>query len=214
MSRVSWKQICAWWDSKHVGNIFIVRTREGWVVSLLHSEGITGPSEFLVPFRAANGQSRRQLAGRLRRLLVSTILDLGNVRRASGREVEAELRMPGPEPAPRKGERSAPAHPGNWNGRGRLAPTRGMSGLSYLAARTERGWLVVLRSLWGAPCGSYHVPFDKSPFSGSRWDADFFVRPLRWHLTHMQGARTLNHDEVARLRARHEDDMVDDLKAA
>ncbi len=206
-------KIATTWKSRHMGNCFIDRTSAGWVASLLHSEGITGPSDFLVPFQTADGRRRRPLAARLRRLLRSMITELGDVRRVSGREAVELLRPPKLGLLWRKGGRWDPPGAGNWNGRGRLCPWRSQSGLAYLAARTDRGWLVLLRSLWGSPCGSYLVPFDKVPFRGEKWDADFFARPLRWHLSHILGVRKIDFDEAERLRG-WEEDLLDDQKAA
>lgn len=190
------------WESRHVGNCFIHRTSAGWVVSLLHSEGIVGPSDYLVPFDALDLRHRRPLATRLKRMLQGVIVELGDVRRLSAREV-AELAQP-PKLGPLwvgKATCRDSAGPGNWNGRGKLCPMRGVSGLSYCALRTDRGWLVLLRSIWGDPCGSYLVPFDKVPFRGKRWDADFLLRSLRYFLSHRRGARKLDYDEMERLLA-------------
>jgi hypothetical protein len=187
------------WESRHLGNCFIHRTSAGWVVSLLHSEGIVGPSDYLVPFDALDRRHAHPLAERLKRMLQGLITGLGDVRRVSAREV-AELAQP-PELGPLWVGRTryyAPG-PGNWNGRGRLCPTRWQSGLSYCALRTDRGWLVLLRSIWGNPCGSYLVPFDKVPFRGKTWDADFFLRSLRHFLSNRRGARKLDDSEMDQL---------------
>lgn len=202
------------WMSRHMGNCLIERTREGWAASLLHSEGITGPSDFLVPFVAADGRKRRALAGRLERLLQSLIMELGDVRRPAQHEVAGLLAVPDMGPLWRRGNRHAPPGIGNWNGRGRLCPTRGQSGICYLTARTERGWLVLLRSPWGSPCGSYLVPFDKLPFRDGKWSPEFFVRPLRWHLTHLHGTRMLSLEQVGKLRAWDDEEMLADETAA
>jgi len=206
-------KIATGWESRHVVNCFIGRITAGWVVSLLHSEGISGPSDFLVPFRTADGRRRRPLAARLRRLLRTMITELGDVRRVSGREAAELLPPPKLGPLWRKGARWFPPTIGNWNGRGRLCPWRSQSGLSCLAARTDRAWLVMLRSLWGSSCGSYLIPFDKVPFRGEKCGADFFVRPIRWHLSHLHGARKIGIDEVDRLRG-WEEDFLDDQRAA
>ena len=193
------------WKSRHLGNCFIQRSSAGWVVSLLHSEGIVGPSDYFVPFDALDRRHRHPLAARLKGNLREGITGLGDVRRVSGREA-AELAQPpklGPLWVGRT--RHYPPGPGNWNGRGKLCPRRRQSGLSYCALRTDRGWLVLLRSIWGSPCGSYLVPFDKVPFRGKKWDTDFFLRRLRYFLSHLRGARKLDYDEVDRLLCRDSD---------
>ena len=201
------------WESRHLGNCFVRRTPAGWIASLGHSEGITGPSDFLVPIQAADSRRCRPLAARLKQLLRERIAGLGDVRRVSGREVVELLRVPQLGPLWRKSARWYPPGIGNWDSRGRLLSSHSESGFSYLTARTNRGWLVVLRSLWGSPCGSYLVPFDKVPFGERSWDADFFMRPLRWHLSHLRGARKLDFDEVEQIRGRDED-LLDIQEAA
>ena len=201
------------WESRHFGGCFINRTSAGWVVSLGHSEGITEPSEFLVPLETADGSRRSPLAARLKRLLRNIITELGDVRRVSRSEITELLQPPKLGPLWRGRVRFYGPNSGNWNERGRLCRTQSRSGLSYLVIRSDRGWLVLLRSHWGAPCGSYLVPFSKVPFRGEKWDADFFVRPIRWHLSHLHGARRIAPGEAQRLRG-WEEDMVDDEMAA
>ncbi len=202
------------WASRHMGNCFIGRSRQGWVVSLLHSEGITGPSDFLVPFVTADGRKRPPLAARLRRVLTSLVTDLGGARRIGRSEAAGLLRVPDMGPLWRRGARWHPPGIGDWTGRGRICPARGQSGLSYLTARTNRGWLVLLRSLWGAPCGSYLVPFDMLPFPAEKWNPDFFVRPLRQSLTHLHGTRRIGFEELMRLRGWNDEEMLEDKAAA
>lgn len=188
------------WESRHLGNCFIHRTSAGWVVSLLHSEGIVGPSDYLVPFDALDRRHGHPLAARLKGMLQNYITGLGDVRLVAGREV-AELAQP-PKLGPLwvgKKTRHDSAGSGNWNGRGKLCPRRRLSGFSYCVLRTDRGWLVLLRSICGNPCGSYLVPFDKLPFRGKKWDADFFLRSLRYFLSHRRGARKLEYSEMERL---------------
>ena len=202
------------WESRHFGSCSINRSRLGWVVSLGHSEGITGPFQYLVPFETSDHPRRRPLAARLKRLLQGIITDLGDVRRVPGRELAELARPPRLGPRWRGRVRCYAPGPGNWNGRGKLCPVRSHSGLSYFALRTDRGWLVMLRSLWGSPCGSYMVPFDVVPFRGQKWDADFFIRPLRWHLSHMHGVRKIEFEELRQQLGWWDDACVDDKKAA
>lgn len=198
------------WKSRHLGNCFVVRTCEGWVVTLLHSEGIKGASDFLVPFVMADGQKRPPLAMRLRRTLQSLTTGLGDVRHVGQVETASLLRVPNMGPLCRSGANLDPPGVGNWNGRGRGYRCAGQSGVSYLTVRTKLGWLVLLRSLWGSPCGSYLVPFVKLPFGAASWDPDFFVGPLRWHITHLHGARTIDFEEVERLRGWDGEELLDD----
>jgi hypothetical protein len=200
-------RIATGWESRHFGNCFVDRTHEGWVVSLAHSGGITGPTDFLVPFLAADGRKRRPVAARLKRMLQAMIADLGNVRRVSQTEASRLLRVPHLGPLWRRNVRWYPPGFGNWNGRGRICPSRGHSGFSYLTARTDRGWLVLFRSLWGTPCGSYIVPFDMLPFRAGKWDPEFFVRPIRWHVTHLQGTKKLSPEEAARTKCLFDEEM-------
>ena len=187
------------WESRHVGNCLIHRTSAGWVVSLLHSEGIAGPSDYLVPFDALDRRQRHPLAAHLKGMLQGSITGLGDVHRVSGREAAQLAQAPKLGPLWVGKTRYYPPSSGNWNGRGKLCPMRRQSGLSYCALRTDRGWLVLLRSIWGNPCGSYLVPFDKVPFRGKKWDADFFLRSLRYFLSHRRGAQRLDYCEVKRL---------------
>jgi hypothetical protein len=193
------RKVASNWESRHLGNCFIHRTSAGWVVSLLHSEGVTGPSDFLVPFDALDRRHGHPLAARLRSMLRRIVTELGDVRRVPEREAAELMQRPHLGPLWRGRTRWYPPGPGNWNGRGKLCPTRRESGLSYFALRTDQGWLVLLRSIWGNPCGSYLVPLDKVPFRGRKWDADFFLRPLRYFISHRRGARKLDAAEMERL---------------
>lgn len=201
------------WETRQLGNCFIKRSHAGWVVSVLPMDSVTGPFDYLVPFESANGQRRRSLAARLKRQLQNTITGLGDVRRISARGAADLMRLPNLGRLWRGRARWYPPGPGNWNGRGKLCPVRSHSGLSYCVLRTDRGWLVMLRSVWGNPCGTYLVPFDKVPFRGKTWDEDFFLRPLRWHISHIHGARKMRYDELARLSG-WDDEVVFDKKAA
>jgi hypothetical protein len=201
------------WESRHLGNCLIEHTDQGWLVALAHSEGITGPSHFLVPFLAADGRKRGPLAARLARLLRRIVTELGDVRRIGRIEADELLSVPDLGPPWRGRARWYPPSLGNWNRRGRLCPSPDWSGICYLTARTERGWLVLLRSPWGAPRGSYAVPFGQLPFGEGKWEPDFFVRPLRWHLTHLHGTRRLRPDQADRLRREYDQEMLDDAVA-
>lgn len=187
------------WDSRHLGNCFIHRASAGWVVCLLHSDGVTGPSDFFVPNGALDRRHRHSLAWRLKRILEGIITELGDVRRLTAREVAGLAPAPNLGPLWRGRTRYYPPAPGNWNERGKLCPMRQQSGLSYCALRTHQGWLVRLRSIWGNPCGSYLIPFDKVPFCGKKWENDFLLRPLRHFLSHLPGARRIDVCDVERL---------------
>ena len=64
------------------------------------------------------------------------------------------------------------------------------------------------------PLGSFVVPFDRVPSRARQWDPEFFVRPLRWHVAHLFGARRISDDEISLLSGWDDEDMLEDDKAA
>jgi hypothetical protein len=186
------------WKSRHLGNVFLNRSSAGWVVTLLHSDGVRGLGQYLVPFKALRPRRQRALAACLKLEIKNTLTQLDGGRELSGHEASRWILRPNASATGRYGLTRMPL-PGNWNETGRLRPKRGISGVSYFVIRSERGWLVMLRSLSGSPCGSFLIPFGNGLPRRGRWDADFLLTPVRRFISGLEGAREIGYSEWERL---------------